>query len=125
MYPPERIVCLTEETEETLYLLGEDRRIVGVSGYWLAFEQVKKRASDLTAGRLRHFLSRYSVYIAITRDLGANRRVRVRTDIATADIVDIVRRVGAVPLLGCLRLDWLRGERTISGVVAVLLLGRQ
>jgi len=30
---PERIVCLTEETTETLYLLGEDRRIVGVSGY--------------------------------------------------------------------------------------------
>ncbi|MGW8269722.1 MAG: cobalamin-binding protein [Burkholderiales bacterium] len=30
---PERIVCLTEETTETLYLLGEERRIVGVSGY--------------------------------------------------------------------------------------------
>ncbi len=30
---PERIVCLTEETTETLYLLGEQHRIVGVSGY--------------------------------------------------------------------------------------------
>jgi len=30
---PERIVCLTEETTETLYLLGEQQRIVGVSGY--------------------------------------------------------------------------------------------
>jgi iron complex transport system substrate-binding protein len=30
---PERIVCLTEETTETLYLLGEQERIVGVSGY--------------------------------------------------------------------------------------------
>ena len=30
---PRRIVCLTEETTETLYLLGEDRRIVGISGY--------------------------------------------------------------------------------------------
>src|SRR6476620_11364370 len=30
---PERIVCLTEETTETLYLLGEGDRIVGVSGY--------------------------------------------------------------------------------------------
>jgi iron complex transport system substrate-binding protein len=29
---PERIVCLTEETTETLYLLGEGHRIVGVSG---------------------------------------------------------------------------------------------
>jgi iron complex transport system substrate-binding protein len=30
---PQRIVCLTEETTETLYLLGEQDRIVGVSGY--------------------------------------------------------------------------------------------
>src|SRR5262245_13896455 len=30
---PERIVCLTEETTETLYLLGQQHRIVGVSGY--------------------------------------------------------------------------------------------
>ncbi|HYD55326.1 MAG TPA: cobalamin-binding protein [Burkholderiales bacterium] len=30
---PERIVCLTEETTETLYLLGEERRIAGISGY--------------------------------------------------------------------------------------------
>lgn len=30
---PLRIICLTEETTETLYLLGEDHRIVGVSGY--------------------------------------------------------------------------------------------
>jgi iron complex transport system substrate-binding protein len=33
MFPAERIVCLTEETVETLYLLGEERRIVGISGY--------------------------------------------------------------------------------------------
>src|SRR3978361_1653534 len=33
MFPPERIVCLTEETVETLYLLGEDVRLVGGSGY--------------------------------------------------------------------------------------------
>src|SRR6185312_13633913 len=30
---PCRIVCLTEETTETLYLLGEGDRVVGVSGY--------------------------------------------------------------------------------------------
>lgn len=30
---PRRIICLTEETTETLYLLGEQHRIVGVSGY--------------------------------------------------------------------------------------------
>ena len=31
-HPPERIVCLTEETVETLYLQGQDARIAGVSG---------------------------------------------------------------------------------------------
>lgn len=30
---PQRIVCLTDETTETLYLLGEDERVVGVSGF--------------------------------------------------------------------------------------------
>lgn len=30
---PRRIICLTEETTETLYLLGQEARIVGVSGY--------------------------------------------------------------------------------------------
>jgi iron complex transport system substrate-binding protein len=34
MYP-ERIVCLTEETTETLYLLGEGDRVAGISGYTL------------------------------------------------------------------------------------------
>ncbi len=33
MQPPQRIVCLTDETTETLYLLGEQQRIVGVSAY--------------------------------------------------------------------------------------------
>ena len=33
IYYPERIICLTEETTETLYLLGEQDRIIGVSGF--------------------------------------------------------------------------------------------
>lgn len=32
-HSPERIVCLTEETTEWLYLLGQEHRIVGISGY--------------------------------------------------------------------------------------------
>ncbi len=32
-FPPRRLICLTEETVETLYLLGEQDRIVGVLGY--------------------------------------------------------------------------------------------
>lgn len=41
-FPPERIVCLTEETVETLYLLGEDARIVGVTGYAVRPPQVRR-----------------------------------------------------------------------------------
>ena len=33
MLRPQRIVCLTEETTEWLYLLGQEHRIVGISGY--------------------------------------------------------------------------------------------
>ena len=33
IYYPERIICLTEETTETLYLLGEQDRIIGISGF--------------------------------------------------------------------------------------------
>jgi iron complex transport system substrate-binding protein len=33
MFPPSRIVCLTEETVDTLYLPGEQDRIVGTPGY--------------------------------------------------------------------------------------------
>src|SRR3954469_12410179 len=38
----ERIVCLTEETVETLYLLGEQRRIAGVSGYAVRPPRVRR-----------------------------------------------------------------------------------
>lgn len=41
-YPPRRIVCLTEETVETLYLMGEDARIVGVSGYAVRPPRVRR-----------------------------------------------------------------------------------
>jgi iron complex transport system substrate-binding protein len=42
MFPPSRIICLTEETVETLYLLGEDARIAGVSGYAVRPPQVRR-----------------------------------------------------------------------------------
>ena len=49
MFPPERIVCLTEETVETLYLLGEDRRIVGVSGYAVRPARVRREKPRVSA----------------------------------------------------------------------------
>ena len=39
----ERIVCLTEETTETLYLLGEGDRVVGISGYTVRPPEARKK----------------------------------------------------------------------------------
>ena len=49
MHPPSRIVCLTEETVETLYLLGEQDRIVGVSGYAVRPPRVRKEKPRVSA----------------------------------------------------------------------------
>jgi iron complex transport system substrate-binding protein len=45
----ERIVCLTEETVETLYLLGEEHRIAGVSGYAVRPPQVRREKPRVSA----------------------------------------------------------------------------
>jgi hypothetical protein len=45
-FPPSRIVCLTEGTVETLYLLGEQDRIVGVSGYAVRPPRLAIRRGD-------------------------------------------------------------------------------
>ena len=49
MFPPERIVCLTEETTETLYLLGEEARIVGISGYTVRPPRARKEKPRVSA----------------------------------------------------------------------------
>jgi iron complex transport system substrate-binding protein len=49
MNAPCRIVCLTEETVETLYLLGEDHRIIGVSGYAVRPPRVRKEKPRVSA----------------------------------------------------------------------------
>ncbi|KZN34217.1 hypothetical protein N480_21680 [Pseudoalteromonas luteoviolacea S2607] len=46
---PTRIICLTEETTEALYLMGEDARIVGVSAYAMRPERVKKEKPKVSA----------------------------------------------------------------------------
>src|SRR6185436_8103614 len=40
---PTRIVCLTEETTETLYLMGEGERVVGVSGYTVRPPEARRK----------------------------------------------------------------------------------
>src|SRR5882672_3825544 len=46
---PERIVCLTEETTETLYLLGEERRIVGISDYTVRPPRARREKPRVSA----------------------------------------------------------------------------
>ena len=42
---PQRIVCLTEETTETLYLIEEDWRIVGISGFTVRPPRARRASS--------------------------------------------------------------------------------
>ncbi len=54
-FGPQRIVCLTEETTEWLYLLGEEARIVGISGYTVRprrARQEKPRVSAFLSGKI-------------------------------------------------------------------------
>ena len=61
---PERIVCLTEETTETLYLLGEGDRVVGVSGYTVRPPEARQKP------RISSFLhARYDRIDALKPDL--------------------------------------------------------
>lgn len=59
-FPPERIVCLTEETVETLYLMGEEARIVGVTGYAVRPARVRRekpRVSAFTSANLPRIMA--------------------------------------------------------------------
>lgn len=105
---PERIVCLTEETTETLYLLGEERRIVGISGYTVRpprARREKPRVSAFsTANAERILLLRPDLVIGfsdiqadIARDLikrGLN--VLVFNQRSVAEILDMIRSLGAL-----------------------------
>ncbi|MGD9587562.1 MAG: cobalamin-binding protein [Pyrinomonadaceae bacterium] len=46
---PRRIICLTEETTETLYLLGEQDRIVGISGYTVRPPEARRDKPKVSA----------------------------------------------------------------------------
>ncbi|EAZ99054.1 cobalamin-binding protein [Marinobacter sp. ELB17] len=46
---PQRIVCLTEETTETLYAIGAEDRIVGISGFTVRPERAKKEKPKVSA----------------------------------------------------------------------------
>ena len=109
MFPPERIVCLTEETVETLYLLGEERRIVGVSGYAVRPARVRKekpRVSAFISADCRRRSSRSSpTWCSTFSDLQADIVAElIRRNVAVhafnqrdvAGILDMIRTLGAL-----------------------------
>ena len=58
-YPPERIICLGNETVETIYLLGEEKRIVGVTGFAVRPVQARKekpRVSSFKSANIKEIL---------------------------------------------------------------------
>lgn len=105
---PERIVCLTEETTETLYLLGEERRIVGISGYTVRpprARREKPRVSAFSSANCEKILALRpdlvvgfsDIQADIARDLikrGLN--VLVFNQRSVAEILDMIRMLGAL-----------------------------
>jgi iron complex transport system substrate-binding protein len=108
MFPPERIVCLTEETVETLYLLGEERRIVGVSGYAVRPPRVRKekpRVSAFISADVPKILALDPDLVLTFSDLQADIAAElIRANVAVhafnqrdiAGILDMVRALGAL-----------------------------
>jgi iron complex transport system substrate-binding protein len=107
---PERIVCLTEETTETLYLLGQGRRVVGVSGFTVRPPEAreKPRISAFTTARFDRIEALHPDLVLAFSDLQANlvaELVRRGLPVVTfnqrsvAEIFQMIRMLGG--LVGC------------------------
>jgi iron complex transport system substrate-binding protein len=105
---PSRIVCLTEETTEALYLLGEEHRIVGISGYTVRPARARRdkpRVSAFSSARIDRILPLEpdlvigfsDIQADIARDLikhGLN--VLVFNQRSVAEILSMIRVLAAV-----------------------------
>jgi iron complex transport system substrate-binding protein len=106
MYP-RRIVCLTEETTETLYLLGEGERVVGISGYTVRPPEARQKP------KVSSFLhARYEKIEALKPDLilaFSDLQADITTDLvkrgypvytfnqrSVSEILQMIRVVGAI-----------------------------
>src|SRR6476660_1909088 len=101
-FPPSRIVCLTEEAVETLYLPGEQDRIVGVSGYTVRPPQVRREKPRVSA-----FISAaLPKILALEPDL-----VLAFSDLQANIVADLVRAGVAIHVFN---------QRDVAGILAMI-----
>lgn len=124
---PQRIVCLTEETTETLYLLGEEHRIVGISGFTVRPARARKekpRVSAFTSAKIDRILELRPDLVLGFSDLQADiaaQLARAGLDVhlfnqrSVAEILRMIRTLGG--MIGC--------EARTAGLVARLEAGLQ
>ena len=104
---PRRIACLTEETTETLYLLGEQDRIVGVSGYTVRPPEarLKPKISAFTTAKFEKIMAVEPDLVLAFSDLQADIVADlIRANVAVhafnqrdvAGIFDMIRTLGAL-----------------------------
>lgn len=108
---PERIVCLTEETTETLYLLGEEWRIVGISGFTVRpprARREKPRVAAFLSAKIDTILALEPDLVLGFSDLQADIaaelvrhgiEVHVFNHRSVAEIFRMIRVLGA--MIGC------------------------
>ena len=109
---PSRIVCLTEETTETLYLLGQGHRIVGVSGYTVRPPEAraKPKVSAFINAKFEKISALQPDLVLAFSDLQADltaELIRRGLNVVTfnqrsvAEILQMIRMLGG--LVGCQR----------------------
>ena len=128
---PTRIVCLTEETTETLYLLGEEARIVGISGFTVRpprARREKPRVSAFTSAKIGRILELRPDLVLGFSDLQADIaaelirlgiEVHVFNQRSVAEILRMIATIGA--MVGCSSKAQQLVEKLESGIEAVRL----
>ena len=105
---PQRIVCLTEEPTEVLYAIGEQDRIVGISGFTVRpprARREKPKVSAFTSAKIGEILKLEPDFVVgfsdiqadIARELiAAGVEVWISNHRSVAGILDYIRRLGAL-----------------------------
>lgn len=106
--PPQRIVCLTEEPTEVLYALGEQHRIVGISGFTVRpaiARKEKPKVSAFTSAKIGEILKLEPDFVIGFSDIQAEIasalikqgvEVWISNHRSVEGILDYVRRLGAL-----------------------------